>query len=318
MQSDLARYAQKFTKLRVDRSRGIAPHKPILLLSIMELIEQGKIQRNQVYLSPELIATFLKYWTHFGSENHRSDIALPFFHLQGDKFWHLMPNPGFEATVASKSRLKGLNTLRNVVKYAYFDEALFELLTDRASRQELIGILINAWFQDKEQQVSELLRYDEFEEVQLKLFDRGGAVYSVEDLKDEQRTFVRNAAFRRIVVSLYEQQCAFCHLKIVSDNNQNIVDGAHILPFAEFRDDQFDNGLSLCKNHHWAFDHGWFSISDDYRILVAHERFHEEASENMRLMQDFNGENILLPSQVAYRPRLSALQWHRRFWRVAV
>lgn len=316
MQSDLARYAQKFTKLRVDRSRGIAPHKPILLLSVMELIEQGKIQRNQVYLSPELIATFLKYWTHFGSESHRSDIALPFFHLQGDKFWHLMPNPGFEATIASKSRLKGLNTLRNVVKYAYFDEALFDLLTDRTSRQELIGILINAWFKDKEQQVSELLLYDEFEDVQLKLFDSGGAVYSVEDLKDEQQTFVRNAAFRRIVVSLYEQQCAFCHLKIVSDNNQNIVDGAHILPFAEFRDDQFDNGLSLCKNHHWAFDHGWFSISDDYRILVAHERFHEEASENMRRMQDFNGEEILLPSRSVYRPRLSALQWHRKFWEV--
>jgi len=83
-----------------------------------------------------------------------------------------------------------------------------------------------------------------------------------------EKTFVRSAAFRRIVVSLYEQRCAFCNLRIISQDSQNIVDGAHIKPFSEFRDDRFDNGISLCKNHHWAFDRGWFSIGDDYRVIV--------------------------------------------------
>lgn len=52
-------YAWKFERLRVDRAHGIAPHKPILLLSVIEQIRKGIISRNQTYLSPELIQTFL-------------------------------------------------------------------------------------------------------------------------------------------------------------------------------------------------------------------------------------------------------------------
>jgi putative restriction endonuclease len=136
-------------------------------------------------------------------------------------------------------------------------------------------------------------------------------------VRDAERTFVRTAAFRRIVVSLYEQRCAFCRLKIVSSGSQTIVDGAHILPFAEFRDDRFDNGLALCKNHHWAFDRGWFGISDDYRIVIPPDRFHEEAPAEARSMREFQGEAIWLPEQARYQPRREALEWHREFWRIA-
>ncbi|MBD2156149.1 HNH endonuclease [Leptolyngbya sp. FACHB-16] len=48
----------------------------------------------------------------------------------------------------------------------------------------------------------------------------------------------------------------FCRLKIISSDSQNIVDGGHIKPFSQFRDDRFQNGLALCKNHHWACDRG--------------------------------------------------------------
>ncbi len=120
MAKDLGFYVKKFSKLRVDRAHGsVAPHKPILLLSVIELFQQGAIQPNQIFLSPELISTFLKYWTHLGSDIHRSDIALPFYHLTGDGFWHLSPNPGFESTIAAKVKLKSLMALRNAVNYAY-------------------------------------------------------------------------------------------------------------------------------------------------------------------------------------------------------
>ena len=54
MKKDVSYYTNQFTKLRVDRVHGAAPHKPILLLSIIELIEQGKIQHNRIFLTPEL------------------------------------------------------------------------------------------------------------------------------------------------------------------------------------------------------------------------------------------------------------------------
>jgi putative restriction endonuclease len=317
MQKDLSFYCHKFTKLRVDNAHGVAPHKPTLLLSIIELFEQNKIERNQIYLSPELIATFLKYWSNLVTSEHRSDIALPFFHLTGDKFWYLMPNPGFEATITTRTKIKGLAAIRNAVKYAYVDDELFEYLQDAGARVQLAEALIQKWFPAKAQQYDQLHQVDELQNIQLRLFEKGGATYTATDLKDQDKAFVRNAAFRRIVVSLYEQRCAFCRLKIVSQNSQDIVDGAHIKPFSEFRDDRFDNGLALCKNHHWAFDRGWFGIDDNYRIVVPHNRFYEETPDGVRSMRNFDGEIILLPNQEIYNPRIESLHWHRNFWKIA-
>ncbi|KAM3100658.1 hypothetical protein ACKFKG_00545 [Phormidesmis sp. 146-35] len=73
----------------------------------------------------------------------------------------------------------------------------------------------------------------------------------------------------------------------------------------------------VCKNHHWAFDRGWFGISDRYRIVVPPDRVHEDALENTRSLRAFDGEAILLPDQEGYRPRLDALVWHRSFWKIA-
>lgn len=318
MARDLGFYVKKFAGLRVYRAQGnAAPHKPILLLSVIELFQQGTIQQNQICLSPELISTFLKYWTHLGSDAYRSDIALPFFHLTGDGFWHLSPNPGFESTIAAKVRLKSLASLRDVVSYAYVEDELFHFLSNPESRTCLRIALIQEWFPEQEADLQNLYQVNAFEEFQLRLFERGGATYSVNDLEDQERTIVRDAAFRKIVVSLYGQRCAFCGLRIISADNQNIVDGAHIKPFSEFRDDRFDNGLALCKNHHWAFDRGWFSINDDYRIVIPPDRFTEEPPQATRAMQDFDGEQIILPAQASDYPRLEALEWHRRRWNIA-
>ncbi|MEB3123818.1 MAG: hypothetical protein VKL41_21660, partial [Snowella sp.] len=68
MNKDLKYYCQKFSRLKVDKSRGIAPHKPIMLLSVIEQFEQRKITVNQIYPSASLIATFSKYWSYLGSE----------------------------------------------------------------------------------------------------------------------------------------------------------------------------------------------------------------------------------------------------------
>ncbi len=54
---------------------------------------------------------------------------------------------------------------------------------------------------------------------------------------------------RKTIVALYEKRCAFCRLRIVTVDSETIVEGAHIKPFAEFRDDRVENGISLCKNY---------------------------------------------------------------------
>ena len=75
-------YEYKITHLRVDRSKGVAPHKPILLLAIIELIEYGKLSENKIYPTPLITSTFLKYWSRLNFETHRNNVSLPFFHLK--------------------------------------------------------------------------------------------------------------------------------------------------------------------------------------------------------------------------------------------
>jgi len=55
----LEKYIKKFTNLRTDKNknrypattRHRAPHKPVLLLSVMDLIEQGIITQNLVSIT---------------------------------------------------------------------------------------------------------------------------------------------------------------------------------------------------------------------------------------------------------------------------
>lgn len=313
---DLGYYCKKFEKLSVNRQkdRGEAPHKPILLLAILELIAQHKIERNRIELSPELIATFLKYWGHLVTTEHQSTIALPFYHLTGDRFWHLQPNPGYE-----QIKVTSIKALRQVYAYAYLDAELFTLIQQASAREILVQQLFQRWFPSANVQLENLYSVDAFESQQLRLFDSGGSVYSLEQLKleSEEQAVVRSASFRTGIISLYEHRCALCHLQVVSSRGQFIVDGAHIKPFAKFRDDRLRNGLSLCKNHHWAFDRGWFGIDDNYQLVVPRDRIRETAPAGTQTMQDYHGELILLPSRTDYHPDPEALQWHREYWEIA-
>lgn len=307
---NLAYYCQKFSQVRVDRSHGsIAPHKPILLLSIIDLVEQGMIRHNRIFLSAELIATFLKFWSQLGSNAHRANIALPFFHLKSDGFWHFKPNPGYEAAIASGQRAGTINTLRQAINYAYLDNELFELLLIPNSRHSLVSSLIHTWFSSEQGQIESLLNINALQSEAEDLRQSGGAIYQPEDLKDEAKTVVRDAAFRRVIISIYEYRCAFCRLQVIDTLGQNIVDGAHIKPFSQFYDDRIDNGISLCKNHHWGFDRGWFTIQDDYTLLVSEDL--REESPHATPMRDFQDQPIWLPSGSQYHPRLEALRWHR-------
>jgi putative restriction endonuclease len=307
MNKDLQYYCQKFSNLKVDKSRGTAPHKPIMLLSVIEQFDQRKITVNQIYPSASLIATFSKYWSYLGSERHQDSSYLPFFYLKSDEFWHLKIKSGLEEVI-SGFKPKSLKSLQTLILYAFLDDELFLLLQDSVSRSVLINTLVETWFSHKKEQVNKLFRIDAFQEFQNKLKESCGKVYSVEDLKNEDQVIVRDAAFRKVVISVYNYGCSFCGLKIINSLGQNIVDGSHIKPFSEFRDDRIDNGISLCKNHHWAFDRGWFGIDEYYKIRVAQNL--EEVTPNNRAMKEFEGEKIILPNQDLYYPRIEALQWH--------
>jgi putative restriction endonuclease len=306
-------YCKCFANLKVSKNinRGKAKHKPILLLSVLELMAQGDIIENKILIADRLIDTFNKYWNIFIKSDAGFVMGLyyPFFHLRAEGFWHLQSKD-----LPDGVRIKTIGKLREKVEYAYLDNELFNLIQDSLSRQVLIDSLVTTWFADGQTELSKLLlvneNFDLVGQSELENFDR--------EIKFTWRKSpVRNSVFRKSVVFAYDYKCAFCKLRITRDPNQNIVDGAHIKPFADFSDSKIDNGLFLCKNHHWAFDLGWFGIDDNYQILVAQDL--EDDSPYTRSMKDFDSprerlrqrESIALPSNEKYFPRLEALKWHR-------
>ncbi|WP_416674137.1 HNH endonuclease [Egbenema bharatensis] len=322
MQKDLNYYINRFTNLNVNTVGGKAPYQPLLLLSVIELIEQRLIQENKIYLSLELISTFAKFRSQLSTPYYQADLAQPFFFLSRAKnpFWYLQPKPGFENVLESGVKLNRLSLLRKNIDYAELDDELFDLLKSPINRAALIVAIASKCFSEKIEQVQSLFQIHSFQDIRYSLRE-SGATYSTNEMSEKEvkefEDIVRDATFRRNVVSLYGQRCAFCKLRIISRDSGDIVDGAHIKPFSRFKDDSYTNGLALCKNHHWAFDHGWFSIDDDYRIIIPADRFIEEPPEESKRMQEFNREQIHLPDQSDFHPRSEALAWHRDHWHIA-
>jgi len=51
-------FVYAFSHLRRDSKNGGAPHKPILLLSIVHEYELGRILDNKIFITPELTHSF--------------------------------------------------------------------------------------------------------------------------------------------------------------------------------------------------------------------------------------------------------------------
>ncbi|MDH4207105.1 MAG: hypothetical protein OEV45_16415 [Desulfobacteraceae bacterium] len=83
-----------------------APHKPFLLLSIMDLIAQGSITQNFIEPSFELLDTFNTYWNSIMPLGSKTSMAYPFPKLKTDGFWHLEPNPGYQNQRETVSKLE--------------------------------------------------------------------------------------------------------------------------------------------------------------------------------------------------------------------
>ncbi len=139
-------------------------------------------------------------------------------------------------------------------------------------------------------------------------------------VKKIRETTVRLRGFRQAVIEVYDFRCAVCGLKINSpDNLCWEVEAAHIVPHASFGRDDLFNGIALCRFHHWAFDVGWFSLLDDYKITVSSKVSHLPSDFGRwgdyelirRLTKQQTG--IRLPRRPGVYPHLNSIRWHRQF-----
>jgi putative restriction endonuclease len=128
MKYNLPYYIHWFTHLKRDSKNGGAPHKPILLLSIIDLFEKGILYGNHIYILPELVAAFKSNWSKLVFTNHFPIFAMPFYHMSSETFWTLIPNIGCEKWIESKNSMRSLGNLNIAVQYALIDKELSDIL----------------------------------------------------------------------------------------------------------------------------------------------------------------------------------------------
>ena len=137
-------------------------------------------------------------------------------------------------------------------------------------------------------------------------------------VKEENATYIVNApkrdqAFRRIGLQEYKFACALCQMMFKLGMLTEAT-AAHIVPKHKDGTDDPRNGLSLCRTHHWIFDQGFFSIDDDYRVLIS--PFTRKAAQKNFPLEEFEGQTILMPQDSRVFPHPEALRWHREnVWR---
>ena len=305
----LEKYVQKMKRLRVDRAHGVAPHKPLLLLAVIELIERGQIQENKISLSPDLAETFIKYWSKV--TDRKPNIALPFFHLRSDGFWHLHPNAGYEKVLDVADRITAISRLREVIAYVSLDDDLFVLLTDASNREIIRQTLIYVYLIEFKGGIEDLIaegqQITEYEQ----LISEVEQPFSHQEptVPTPKEEPIRSAGFRQAIMGLYNYTCAVCRLRIVTMDGESATDAAHIIPFRISKNDDVRNGISLCKLHHWSFDKGLISLSKTYQVLVSPLMSNRRPTEWM--LTELQDKSILLPERNQLYPAQDALAWHR-------
>ena len=89
-------------------TRNRAPHKPLLLLAVMDLVARGVITSRRISITGELVELnelFTDYWRSIVPVTRTSSIAFPFSRLHREPFWKLLPLPGREITGAGRQAL---------------------------------------------------------------------------------------------------------------------------------------------------------------------------------------------------------------------
>ena len=138
-------------------------------------------------------------------------------------------------------------------------------------------------------------------------------------IKTTRESALRTRGFRQAVIEAYNCTCAVCGLKINSPDCLSWeVEAAHIVPNSRKGRDDIFNGIALCGIHHWAFDVGWFTLLDNYKIQASPQLSHLPSEFGKIEKYDFflaltkKNIGIRLPGRHEIRPHQNALRWHRQ------
>lgn len=145
---DLEGYEKEFANMSVSTVKGKKlPHKAVLLLGIMKLVEDGTLTENRIELDKVIANAFSYCWKKYFGDVKLPSIWIPFWYLKSESFWHFKPN-GNDDLLRGLLQFAGhpsVGQMRPVIKYAYLDKALFDYMENEYCRGKLSEILLHSY-----------------------------------------------------------------------------------------------------------------------------------------------------------------------------
>ena len=202
----IIKYSSQFKKLRCAYVKGMgkAPHKPILLLSIIQLISRGEITNNRIFITSDLLLAFKQNWNRLVVTNHKRNFSLPFFHLRSEPFWYLVSRPGKEIVTTSSKSIKSFKNLKESIAYAEIDRELFLLLQEIQNQLWFEQLILDNYFPTTRNLYSRLEKNYEEEIIENQILNEPKEAYQsyiqnlqniLEEDEYEEELFVRGGLF---------------------------------------------------------------------------------------------------------------------------
>ena len=155
-------YIEAVKNLKTNNKWGRkSPHKAVLMLTVIELYEKNILMDNEIRYDETLKSTFLKMWNVVlpNEPLFHPDAYLPFWYLQSDNFWHIVPIRGKEdiLSLMRDTNIKPSEAkLIDSVKYAELDEDLYFLMTLPSGRSSLKRALLETYSTLSNKQIERL------------------------------------------------------------------------------------------------------------------------------------------------------------------
>lgn len=118
---------------------------------------------------------------------------------------------------------------------------------------------------------------------------------------------IRQAFFRRSVLSNYDNKCCISGLDI-----PELLIASHIIPWKRDEKSRIDpqNGLLLSTLHDRAFDIGLITITPDFKVRISKRLYKSKSAFLKPSLFEFDGKEITLLSK--FLPKEEYLHWHNQ------
>jgi putative restriction endonuclease len=308
----IASYAEKFSRLNVNVSRGHAsPHKICMLLAVLDLARGGGLSENRIFYEPLLLERYKRFFDAVSAPEDHPNPYFPFFHLAGDlrgrekSFWKLTAVAGREAILAAMSTARSARDISENIAYAQLDTELFDLLQDSVAIDALTAALAQQWFGRGLEELDDVVKHSaavSTYERHLRSVETAGAVRDA-----AEPAYVRDPAFRRVVIQAYDYRCAATGVRVVLPTGEAMVEAAHIYPFSAAGDDDPRNGLALSPNMHWAMDKDLIAPGTDFKWHVS--KLLDPRIPDFQELCNLAGRPLILPKEARLYPKRKSLEW---------